>query len=120
MSRIPTGETPYSMVYGTESIIPIEVGVPSFRTSNFNKENNEVELRLNLDLLDEKRESAKICQAAYKHQVTKYYNQRVKHKSFLPSDLVLRKVSLSTKEPKARSYMGRPYKVIKVSIPGTY
>ena len=30
--------------------------MPSFRTSNFDKENNEIELRLNLDLFDEKRQ----------------------------------------------------------------
>ncbi|GFZ14654.1 hypothetical protein Acr_24g0008440 [Actinidia rufa] len=122
-SRIPTGETPYSMVFGTESVILVEIGMPNFRTSNFDKESNEVELRLNLDLLEEKREKAELRQMAYKCQVAKYYNQRVKHRSFLPGDLVLRKVTLSTKEPN----MGKlgptwegPYKVIKVSQPGTY
>ncbi|GFZ00937.1 hypothetical protein Acr_14g0005720 [Actinidia rufa] len=56
-------------------------------------------------------------------QVAKYYNQRVRHRSFLPGDLVLRKVTLSTKEPNAGklgpTWEG-PYKVIKVSRPGTY
>ncbi|GFY85492.1 hypothetical protein Acr_04g0002300 [Actinidia rufa] len=122
-SRIPTGETPYSMVFGTESVIPVEIGLPSFRTSNFDKESNEVELRLNLDLLEERREKAELCQAAYKCQVVKYYNQRVKHRSFLPGDLVLRRVTLSTKEPNAGklgpTWEG-PYKVVKVSRPGTY
>ena len=87
------------MVYETKSVIQVEIGMPSFRISNFDKENNETKLRLNLDFLDKKRERAEVRQAAYKHQVAKYYNQRVKHKSFLPSDLVLRKVTLSTKEP---------------------
>ena len=54
-SRISTSEMPFSMVYGTESIIQVEIGIPSFRSSNFDKENNETELRLNLDLLDKKR-----------------------------------------------------------------
>ena len=57
------------MVYGTESVILVEIEMTSFRTSNFNKENNNAELRLNLDLLDEKRERAEIRQAVYKHQV---------------------------------------------------
>ncbi|GFY89059.1 hypothetical protein Acr_06g0009990 [Actinidia rufa] len=122
-SQIPTGETPYSMVFGTESVIPVEIGMPSFRTSNFDKESNEAELRLNLDLLEERREKAELRQAAYKCQVAKYYNQRVKHRSFLPADLVLRRVILSTKEPNAGklgpTWEG-PYKVIKVSRPGTY
>ena len=60
------------MVYRTESVIPLEVGMSSFKTSNFDMENNETKLRLNLDLLDEKRERDAIRQAAYKHQVAKY------------------------------------------------
>ena len=46
---------PFSMVYETESVISMKIRMSSFRTSNFDKENNEFELRLNLDLLDEKR-----------------------------------------------------------------
>ena len=76
--------------------------MPSLRISYFNKEINEIELRLNLDILDEKRERAEVRQITYKHQVDKYYNRRVKHRSFLPSDLVLRKVTPSTKELNAK------------------
>ncbi|KAL5560877.1 hypothetical protein UlMin_030624 [Ulmus minor] len=32
-SRTTTGETPFSMTYGTEAVIPMEVGEPSFRTT---------------------------------------------------------------------------------------
>ena len=120
MSRIPMGETQYSMVYGIKSVISVEIEMTSFKTSNFDKENNEVELRLNLDLLDEKSERAEIRQSTYKHQVAKYYNQRVK---ILTGDLVLRKVTLSTKEPndgKLGPTWESPYKVVKVSRPGTY
>ena len=67
MSKIRMGEMPFSMVYGIESVIPVKIGMPSCRISNFNKENNEAKLRLNLDLLNEKRERAEILQAAYKH-----------------------------------------------------
>ena len=47
----------------------------------------------------------------------------VKHISFLPSDLVLRKVTLSTKEPNAGKLSPTwedPYKVVKVSRTETY
>ena len=86
------------MVYGTKSVILVEIGMLSFRTSYFDKKNNEIELRLNLDLLDKKRERVAVRQAAYKQQVAKYCNQRIKHRFFLPSDLVLRRVTLATKE----------------------
>ena len=51
-SIIPMGETPYSFVYGTKTVIPGEIGMPTFRMAN------KVKLRLNLDLLDEKMECA--------------------------------------------------------------
>ena len=62
-----TGKTLFLMVYETESVIPIEIGMSSFRTSNSDKENNETKLRLNFDLLSEKRERDEVFQAAYKH-----------------------------------------------------
>ena len=49
--RISTGKTSYSMVYGIESVIPVEIEMSSFWTSNFDKENNETELRINLQVL---------------------------------------------------------------------
>ncbi|GFZ06593.1 hypothetical protein Acr_18g0007630 [Actinidia rufa] len=64
--RIPIGEMPYSMVFGMELVIIVEIGMPSFRTSNFSKENNETKMRLNLNLLDEKREKANLHQATFK------------------------------------------------------
>ena len=66
-SRTPTGEMSYLMVYGIELVILVKIGMPSYMTSNFYKENNKAELRLNLDLLDKKKEQAEICQATYKH-----------------------------------------------------
>ena len=56
----PYGRDAVLVVYGTESVIPVKIGMPSFRTSNFDKENNETELRLNFDLLDKKRELADV------------------------------------------------------------
>ena len=97
--------------------------MPSFRMMNFNKENNEAKLKFNLDLLTERRECAKVRQVAYKNQVTMYYNKRVMHRSFLPSDMVLRKVTLSTKElndGKLDLTWEGSYRVVKVSRPRTY
>ncbi|KAL0408305.1 UNVERIFIED_CONTAM: hypothetical protein Sradi_1764900 [Sesamum radiatum] len=40
-SRGFTGESPFSLVYGTEAIIPAELGIPSHRVMNFSEEHNE-------------------------------------------------------------------------------
>ena len=44
-SRIPTGETSFSMVYEMKLVIPVKIGMPSFKILNFDKKNNKIELR---------------------------------------------------------------------------
>ncbi|KAL5558492.1 hypothetical protein UlMin_034703 [Ulmus minor] len=52
--RAATGETPFSLAYGVEAVIPIEISLPTFRVDNFDVENNDVLLALATDLLEEK------------------------------------------------------------------
>ena len=57
-ARTPIGETPFRLTYGTEAVIPVEVGVTSTRQAAFSEEGNNGKLRINLDYLDEVRENA--------------------------------------------------------------
>ncbi|GJX47678.1 reverse transcriptase domain-containing protein [Tanacetum coccineum] len=63
IKKTSNGETPFSLTYGTEAFIPAEIGMPTHRTYNVNEKTNDQELRLNLDLLDEKREITSIREA---------------------------------------------------------
>ncbi|KAL5573637.1 hypothetical protein UlMin_023234 [Ulmus minor] len=58
--RTSTNETPFSMTYGTEAVVPIEIGELSFRTEQFDPDLNVEGLSLNLDLLEIKRDNAQI------------------------------------------------------------
>ena len=51
--RTPTGETPFRLAYGSEAVIPAEVGLTSFRVENYDENKNEEAMRLQLDLVDE-------------------------------------------------------------------
>ena len=51
-----TRETPFALAIGTEAVAPIKVGLESPRVKFVSTERNEKTLRLNLDLLEEKRE----------------------------------------------------------------
>ena len=51
-----TQETPFALAFGIEVVAPIEVGVQSLRVEFASFEHNEKILRLNLDLVEEKRE----------------------------------------------------------------
>ncbi|XP_071913979.1 uncharacterized protein [Coffea arabica] len=93
--RTATQETPFVLTYGAEAVIPAKIGMPSGRVQHFVAQSNEEEMRLNLDLLKHRREEARIRMAKYKGQVARYYNAKVRHLSFKPGDLVLRKNSVS-------------------------
>ena len=77
-----TQETPFALAFGTESIDPIEVGLKSPRIELANNEHNEEALRLNLDLLKEKRKQALKRVEDYHKKTTRYYDQRVKPRSY--------------------------------------
>ena len=72
--KTSNGETPFSLTYGSEAVIPAEIGMPTFRTMLANVENNDNEINLNLNLLEERREIAAIREAKYKKKVEQYYN----------------------------------------------
>ncbi|GJY41672.1 reverse transcriptase domain-containing protein [Tanacetum coccineum] len=88
MIKSSHGDTPFSLTYGTEAVILAEIGMPTYRTSAVDTVHNDEELRLNLDLLEEKQERAAICEAKAKIKMTKYYNARVRGVAFRPRDFV--------------------------------
>ena len=57
-SKNPDGRNPFRLTYGTEAVIPVEVGVTSIRREVFNEESNDDHLRINLDCIDEIRDTA--------------------------------------------------------------
>ncbi|GJY50303.1 hypothetical protein Tco_0441150 [Tanacetum coccineum] len=52
--------------------------MPTYRTAVVDAAHNDEELRLNLDLLEERRERAAIREAKAKSKMTKHYNARVR------------------------------------------
>ncbi|XP_074278665.1 uncharacterized protein LOC141602261 [Silene latifolia] len=63
--KTSTGQTPYSLVYGCEAVIVVEVHVPTSRYSLNNIEAYADLMHDNLDLAEELRDSAKIRMALY-------------------------------------------------------
>ena len=58
--RRSTGETPFSMIYGAEAVIPLETSFPMLRTSLFSPSYTNELLEKSLDLIDERKESAMV------------------------------------------------------------
>ena len=82
MTRTPTGETPFRLTYGSEAVIPTDVGLSSFRVDNHDERKNDEAMRLQLDLVDEVRATAEQRLARYQDRMAKHYNSLVRHRDF--------------------------------------
>ena len=122
-SRRSTGKTPFSMTYGTEAVITLETGFPTLRTSSFNLSNNNELLERSLDFIEERRESAMVQLTYYQHKLKQGYDANVKLRPLAPSDLVLRKVLGTTKNPtweKLGPNWEGPYRITSIASIGAY
>jgi hypothetical protein len=111
------------MTFGSEAVVPVEIGLTTLRTSAYSDQQNEEQLRLNLNLVDEVRETAEARMKRYQEKMARHYNSKVKLRQLSIGDLVLRKVTLATRNPsegKLGPNWEGPYKVIEVRRPGTY
>ena len=87
-----TRETLIALAFGTETVAPVEVGLKTPRIELAAVEHNDEARHLNLDLLDEKREQVLRHTEDYQRKTMRYYNQKVKPRSYMPDDLVLKKL----------------------------
>ncbi|GJT61766.1 reverse transcriptase domain-containing protein [Tanacetum coccineum] len=122
MIKSSNGDTPFTLTYRTEAVIPAEIGMPTFRTAEVNVAKNDEALEINLELLEEKREQAAIREAKSKRQMEKYYNTKVRNASFKPGDLVYRSNEASRVENTGKlgpKWEG-PYEVTEALGKGSY
>ena len=102
--RMPTGDTPFTLVYGSEAVLPIEVEIPSLRIRMHGLVTDE-DYRLSrlqeLELLDECGQVAYDHLRVYQKRMSRGYNKKVRHREFQVGDLVLRE------NPKNQSHRER-------------
>ena len=113
--RKSTNETPFALAFGLEAVIPLEIGMPTTRTTEFDVQTNKDNLLKDLDLVEERRDLATVHLAAYQHRLKREHNKNVKTRTFQVDDLVLRKVMANTRKPnegKLRPNWEGPYKVL--------
>ena len=123
MPRRSIRETPFSMTYGAEAVIPLENSFLTLKTTSFSPNGNDNLLERDLDLIEERRENAMVQLAYYQHKLKQGYDTKVKLRPLEPGDLVLRKVLGTAKNPAWRklgpNWEG-PYRIISVAGIGTY
>ena len=75
--KTATGETPYSLVYGSEAIEPTQMHVRTTVSGYTSQEENNELMSLRLDLLDEKTEAARLRNWSYQQDVARAYHKKV-------------------------------------------
>uniref|UniRef100_A0A2N9GNE9 Uncharacterized protein n=1 Tax=Fagus sylvatica TaxID=28930 RepID=A0A2N9GNE9_FAGSY len=121
--RKSTNETPFALAFGVEAVIPLEIGMPTIRTTEFAVQTNEDNLRKDLDLVEERRDLSVVRLAAYQQRLKREHNKNVKTRTFRIGDLVLRKVMANTRRPnegKLGPNWEGPYKVLSQAGHGAY
>ncbi|XP_074361563.1 uncharacterized protein LOC141701843 [Apium graveolens] len=102
--KMSTGQTPYSLVYGTEAVIPTEVMIPTTRYGLLMGVVNNTELSHDKETVDELREIAKIHLASYQQRVANTYKKHVHIRTFRVGDMVLRKMFQNTMDMTAGKF----------------
>ncbi|XP_058180090.1 uncharacterized protein LOC131298629 [Rhododendron vialii] len=78
--RRSTGQTPFSMAFDMEAVIPLESKFSTLRTETFDPKTNNDAMAQELILAEEKRDDARLHLAEYQQQVAKGYNRSVRVK----------------------------------------
>ena len=104
-ARISTGETPYSLVYGMEVVLPIEVQIPSLRIMNDAglNEDDWIQTRLDqINLINEKRLTVVYHGQMYQKQMIKGFNKKVRRQEYQVEDLVIKCIILPQGDPRVK------------------
>ncbi|XP_072077907.1 uncharacterized protein [Arachis hypogaea] len=123
-TQTTTKETPYRLVYGTDAMIPVEVALTSARTTTTTSAtNNDKARKMELDTIEEDRHKAEIRHKAMQSIIRKKYNKKVKLRSFVEQDLVLRRTE-EARKPQTHGKLAAtwegPYRITRVLGKGAY
>ncbi|PKA48384.1 hypothetical protein AXF42_Ash021551 [Apostasia shenzhenica] len=91
---VVTQESPFSFSFGIDAVIQTATNFePEALQTWMNK--NDDSRRVDLDLLEQKRELAALKRLEHKRRVERYYNRKINLRTFVGGDLVLKRQLLS-------------------------
>ncbi|CAL2239410.1 unnamed protein product [Prunus armeniaca] len=121
--RRSSGETSFSLAYGTEAIILPHVTVLSIGNEVGCIEQNSEQMRLSLDLLKGECKKAIVQVVSYQQRLKSYYDERAKIRLFQLGDLVLRKTFITAQRQgskKMKPNWKGPYVISQFGGRGSY
>lgn len=78
MPQSTTRKTPFRLTYGTNALIPVEIGEPYFWQQHYDEANHIENLMVKLDLVQETRDQAKIIATTCKQRMVKRFNTKLR------------------------------------------
>ncbi|XP_075499091.1 uncharacterized protein LOC142537467 [Primulina tabacum] len=110
-----TKETPYSLVYGSEAVLPVEIGQTSTRIQSYPKRNDEARAQ-ELDLIQEKEKEQRFEWKLIEDDLYELIIKKYDTREFQVGDLVLKKSNPAGEVGKLEARWEGPYKAIKDSV----
>ena len=121
--RTSTGATPYSLVYGMEAVLPIEIEIPSLQVLREVKLEEAEWVQAcyeQLNLIEEKRMKA-ICHGQlYQKRMMRAHDKKIWPRQFQKGELVLKRIPQNRQNPRGKwspNWEG-PYIVKKAFLGG--
>ena len=119
MPNQATGQTPFALLYGAEAVLPTELIYGSPRVLAYDELEQEQPWQDDAMLLNEDRLRAAVRAACYQQALRRYHSRKVHARSLEEGDLVLRRVQSAKNSNKLTPKWEGPYRVIRVTRPGT-
>ena len=113
-----TRQTPFSLVYGAEAVIPTELIYRSPGVLAYDEVAQDQDRRDDAVLLEENHLRAATRAARYQQAPRRYHSRRVHAQCFQEGDLVLRRVQSAKGANKLTPKWEGPYRVVRVTRPG--
>jgi hypothetical protein len=85
-----TQETPFFLVHGAEAVLPVEITHEAPRIAAYDETTSTEALQDDVDALDKARDVALARATQYQKNLLNYHSSRVRPRSFMVGDLVLR------------------------------
>ncbi|XP_057790924.1 uncharacterized protein LOC131008038 [Salvia miltiorrhiza] len=118
--KTATGEALFTLVYGSNAVIPAEIRLESHRVINYEPTQNEEIRRLDLDMVELKREEAQVRAAKYKSIIKAEYDRKVRQRRFWKGDLELKRADVLKPMGKFESNWEGPFIITEVLGGGAY
>lgn len=121
--RRSTGFAPFTLAYGTEAVLPVELLVPTTKTLAERSGLNSEILSKDKEMLEEVRDEASRRLAIYQQSMKQQYNKKVREQTFLPGEQVLRRTrpkSLDGGSGKLGENLEGPFLVDRPASGGAY